>query len=251
MSKLEDLSTNEVEQIAHRGRVILLLPVGSTEQHGPHLPLATDTILAETYADRFATAYRQDFDWFVLPSIAYGYCPEHSGFSGTVGVAGTDLLQTVVAVCQSASASCAATGVVIVNGHGGNRPILEIACRTLADQNDVRTLVVHPSALAAVTGQPGIPEVHGGRSETSVMLATRPDLVYLDRWGKDDQLDIDAEFIRKFVTNRGIDAPWLTHDPRVGRSGVIGDPTGADADIGRSILTAAVNSFRAVVDWFS
>ncbi|HUZ51395.1 MAG TPA: creatininase family protein [Streptosporangiaceae bacterium] len=153
---------------------ILCLPIGSYEQHGPHLPLHTDTVIAERFTARLADRYGDQHDLWALPAVHYGLSLEHAWSPGTislrVGILSA-LLETVVGEYVRATP---ARRLLIVNGHGGNRGMLEAATYELQAAHQVRTCVVHPSSLSAVRADSALPEVHAGMRETSVMLALAP-----------------------------------------------------------------------------
>ena len=194
---------------------VLAVPVGSTEQHGPHLPLSTDTDIAVALVERLA-ARRHDV--VAAPAVAYGSSGEHAGFAGTlsIGREATELL--LVELGRSASATFAA--VVLVSAHGGNRVPVERAERRLRAEGR-RVLAVFPR-------WPG--DAHAGRVETSLMLALHPDRV------------------RRDLAEAGATAPIDELMPRlvaggvrpVSANGVLGDPAGADAAEGRRLLDRAV-----------
>ena len=206
------------------GRQILLLPVGSTEQHGPHLPLATDLIVAEALCTRLQA--RRD-DLIVGPSVTIGASGEHAGFAGTLSI-GTEVLAAVITeVVRSARATF--SGVVAVNGHGGNAQALAVAeAKARAEGDDF--LVLHPQFPGA--------DAHAGRTETSLLLTLEPSLV------------------RKDEAMAGITAPLaeIADDLRthgvaaVSPSGVLGDPRGASAEEGEKLLNAAIDTLSDAID---
>ena len=202
---------------------LVLVPVGSTEQHGPHLPLSTDTVIAEAVAAGAAAALRPRLDTPVLvaPPIAFGASGEHAGFPGTVSI-GHEALRAVL-VETVRSLALWAGRVVFVNGHGGNVPTLDAAVgRMRAEGHDV--------AWAGCEAPGG--DAHAGFTETSVMLHLAPHLV------------------RPFGGVRGDDRPLPDLMPElvargvraVSPSGVLGDPAGASAEEGRRIAAAMVAS---------
>ncbi|RSN69265.1 mycofactocin biosynthesis peptidyl-dipeptidase MftE [Actinomadura sp. WAC 06369] len=200
-----------------RERPPVLVPVGSTEQHGPHLPLNTDTVVARAVAERAADALGGPV--LVAPALAYGSSGEHAGFPGTVSI-GRDALELVL-VETVRSLALWAGRVVFVNGHGGNAAALDAAAgRMRAEGHD---------AGWVGCGVPG-GDAHAGLTETSVMLHLAPELVRPSRAVAGDTRPI-AELLPELVA-RGVRA--------VAPSGVLGDPAGASAERGREIVDAMV-----------
>lgn len=213
-------------------RFVLLVPVGAHEQHGPHLPLDTDTRIAVAVCRRAADR----LPWVELgPPLTVSASDEHAGFVGTLSL-GTDLTAEVIAaIALSAvanSPTCA--GTVFVNAHGGNRDSLVRVERALDEV---------PAAFWSVPAAPGA-DLHAGRTETSMMLAIDPDLVRLDRAEPGDIRPL-AEILPTMRT-AGVGA--------VSANGVLGDPTGASADEGAALLDRAVADLlgfleRCLLDW--
>jgi creatinine amidohydrolase len=208
---------------ATAGAGLLALPLGSLEQHGPHLPLDTDTRIAEAVA-RGLAARRPDVA--VAPPVPYGASGEHAAFPGTLVVGHEPLAAMLVELVRSARASF--RGVVFVNAHGGNEAALaEMARRGAAEGDDVLVW------RAAVPGG----DAHAGRTETSLLLA------------------IDAGVVRLEVAEPGRTEPIDALLPRlraegvrpVSSNGVLGDPTGASAEEGRGLLDALVADLVASV----
>lgn len=202
---------------------VLALPLGSLEQHGPHLPLDTDTRIAVTVAERLAAAVGHVV---VAPPIPFGASGEHADFPGTLLVAHDVLAQLLVEVVRSARA--AFRGVVVVSAHGGNHEglsLLEAQCR--ADGDDVLVWKV------GVAGG----DAHAGRTETSLMLA------------------IDPSAVRLGLAEAGRTEPLAGLLPRlraegvrpVSSNGVLGDPKGASAAEGLALLSALSNDLIGAV----
>ncbi|GAA4372907.1 mycofactocin biosynthesis peptidyl-dipeptidase MftE [Agromyces bauzanensis] len=203
------------------GRPVLLVPLGSTEQHGPHLPLDTDTAVASVVCDALAERLAADgVDAAVAPAIPYGASGEHQDFPGTVSI-GTEAL-TLLLVEYGRSACEWAARLVFVNGHGGNVEAFAAAVPKLIAEG--RAVSWLPCAADA----PGDP--HAGRTETSLMLATDPARVLAERVepGNDAPL---AELMAELRAG-GV--------RRVSPNGVLGDPRGATAEEGERLLDAIV-----------
>jgi creatinine amidohydrolase len=205
---------------------VLLLPVGATEQHGPHLPLATDTLLVAALARAAAVRLAGTVDVLVAPALAYGASGEHAGFPGTLSM-GTDALE-VVLVELVRSVGNTARLVVLVNGHGGNE---EAVARAVAR--------LRREGRGVTSWSPRIPDgdAHAGRTETSLLLAVRPDLVELSR----AEAGATAPLAELWPSLRsgGVAA--------VSPNGVLGDPAGASAEEGEELLGRLVAELAAAV----
>ena len=209
-------------EVANARPAVLLIPLGSLEQHGPHLPLDTDTRIAVALSH--ASAARRD-DTLVAPAVAYGSSGEHEGFAGTLSI-GTAVLHSMLVELVRSNRDV--DHVVFVNGHGGNLEAVRSATtQLLAEGHSV-------DAFA-----PSIPEAdaHAGRTETSLLLHLDPSVVRLDRAavGATEPL---AELLPALRTG-GVRA--------VSPNGVLGDPTGASAAEGAALFERLVTALTEQV----
>ncbi len=203
-----------------RAGAVLLVPVGATEQHGPHLPLTTDTDLAVAVVDR---AGALDPSLVAAPALAYGASGEHVGFAGTLSV-GQDAVELVL-LELGRSAAATFDRVVLVSTHGGNAGPLARAVARLAGEG---------RPVAAWSPRWG-GDAHAGRTETSLMLAVAPDRVRLDAAAPGDTRPLDE--LLPLLRAGGVGS--------VSANGVLGDPTGASAGEGRRLLAAAAAELAA------
>jgi mycofactocin precursor peptide peptidase len=196
---------------------LLVVPLGATEQHGPHLPLGTDTLVA--------VALASSLDAVIAPTLPFGSSGEHAGFAGTLSI-GRDALELVLV---ELGRSCTFPRLLFVNGHGGNAEPLAAAVRTLRyEGRDVRAW--SPSWRG---------DAHAGRIETSLILALEPSLVGDSRAaGNTAPL---AELMPDLRAG-GVRA--------VSDNGVLGDPAGATAEEGRALIAAAAAELATFVrEW--
>lgn len=203
---------------------ILVIPVGSWEQHGPHLPFDTDTRIASALA---AHVTRELPHLRLGPAITVSASGEHAGFFGTLSI-GTEATANIL--IELARSATWAAGVVFVNGHGGNHDAVQLARQTCADEG--RQVLFWSPTLDDDR------DTHAGHSETSVMLALAPDDVRIDRFEPGVQAPI-AELLTQ-LRKTGVIG--------VSPNGILGDPRTANAPDGQRIFAAWSESLRAAIE---
>ncbi|MCK9247360.1 MAG: mycofactocin biosynthesis peptidyl-dipeptidase MftE [Solirubrobacteraceae bacterium] len=220
-ASLGDRTSPEAAAAADR---VLVVPVGATEQHGPHLPLSTDTDLAVALAD--AVARGRD-DVVVAPAVAYGSSGEHQAFSGTLSIGRDALLLLLVELVRSATETFGR--VLLVSTHGGNAAPVRDAVALLRDEGrDVR-------AWSPEWGG----DAHAGHVETSLVLALTPDRV---RGGGPVGDRRPLRDVLPELRRGGVAA--------VSANGVLGDATTAHLDAGRTLLRRATADLdRTIARW--
>jgi creatinine amidohydrolase len=226
---------------ALRASSILCLPMGSMEQHGPHLPLNTDTVLAEAFTRRIVERWGETYDLWRLPSIPVGLSREHDWAAGTLSLSVGGMTAVLRDLAREIGRALPARNLLIVNGHGGNRGILEALGHELRCDFGLNLGALHLGAMISPVQDAAAPEIHAGKEETSVMLALAPDLVRHERI---HQLKAppDGAAARALILDLATSWPWSSGDKRIAEAGVIGDAREASAEHGNAIVSRVVEA---------
>ncbi len=206
-------------------RPIIAVPIGSFEQHGPHLPLDTDTRIANALAESLVASFEPG-DVLIGPTLTMSSSGEHGAFPGTLSIGADVVEHLIVELVRSADWS---GGIVLINGHGGNAQPVQRAVNKLLGESR-RVLAWWPHIRDG--------DAHAGESETSMMLAIAPALVRMTKAvaGRSEPL---VDLIDKIRAN-GVRA--------VSPNGVLGDPRQATANHGKALLTRLTIDLVAAVD---
>jgi creatinine amidohydrolase len=197
---------------------VLAVPVGATEQHGPHLPLTTDTDIACALCAGLV-------DVVVAPPVSFGSSGEHADFPGTLSIGQAAIEELLVELGRSATRTW--SRVLFVSTHGGNvAPVGRAVSRLEAEGRDVRAWMPEWGG-----------DAHAGRTETSLMLAIAPETVNIEAAAPGETAPLRAVLAR--LVTEGVRA--------VSTNGVLGDPAGASADEGHALLAEARKSIRDVL----
>ncbi len=216
--RLDRLVTTDVDAAEHR---TLLVPLGATEQHGPHLPIGTDTVIATAWAEAVAARLT---GVLVAPTIPYGASGEHQAFAGTLSI-GHDALHLVL-IELARSAANDFRRIVFVSGHAGNDTTLRTAVAQLRDEGH--------DAHFVVPRLPGA-DAHAGHTETSLMYHLAPDTVRADAAAPGSIAPL-VDIIEQLMSE-GVAA--------VAPNGVLGDPTDASSIIGAELFEHLVAGLAA------
>ena len=238
------LTTEELSRVR-----IAVLPVAAVEQHGPHLPVGTDTYIAEAYLARVRALLPESSAVAFLPVQQVGASDEHRAFRGTLTLSPETALRAFIEIGESVQRA-GINKLVIINSHGGNIALIDLAARQLRVR--LNMLAVHAS-----WGRFGYPEelfieaerthgIHGGDIETSIMLAAYPDLVRHEKIANfapsTIAMERDYEYLRAdFPAGFG----WMTQDLHA--SGAVGDASHATAEKGEAALAHGARAFVALL----
>jgi creatinine amidohydrolase len=225
---------------------ILCLPIGAIEQHGPHLPLNTDAIVAEELTRRIVARLGDELDLWQLPTISISLSREHDWAPGTLSLSIQSFVALLRDMARDIVRALPARNLAIVNGHGGNRGVLDNLIHELHGDFALNACVIHPFDLSKADTHATSPDVHGGKSETSVMLVLAPHLVRLDTIAPPGTPP-DQDAISALIFDRGVSFPWRTDDPRLTSTGVIGEAHAASPELGRGIIDSVVAESRGVL----
>lgn len=242
--------TSEAFSRLARDELIAVLPVGATEQHGPHLPMSTDSATIDAIVAATLPKLPDALPVLFLPTCAYGKSNEHSRYPGTLTVSAA----TLIALWMEIGACVAAAGVrkfVLFNSHGGQMAAMDIVVRDLRERHGLMAVAAHWFTL-------GLPEamfderelrhgIHAGDLETSVMMALAPEHVRADR-----ALDFASMTEAMARENRFLSITpsgklgWQMHD--LNPQGAAGDASRATADKGRAVVDHVSSRFVELLD---
>ncbi len=239
--RYEEFTWPEIREAAAQNRVAVL-PVGTVEQHGPHLPLVTDVLTAAEMS-RLAVE-RMPSEAILLPPVYYSFNEHHMDFPGTIAIEG----ETIVRYVSDIGRSLARHGfrkILLVNGHGSNVPFLDIAARNITNQTEAICAMVSwwnliPKPLFSELRESEFPGgmAHGCELETSVLLYLRGDLVQMEKAEKDISF-APTEF---FYWDLQAPSPVFFQEwfSRYSRTGTVGNPTLATREKGEKFVNAVV-----------
>jgi creatinine amidohydrolase len=223
-------------------RSIFVQPLGAIEQHGPHLPLSTDSVVATAVAEATIDEYGDEVDAWLLPTLDYTKSNEHAWSPGTIWLSATTLLAVLDDIGRCV-ATTPAKRIVFLNGHGGNSALVNVANRELRLKHGLMTFLAHPGVPPDQGGASPADElgmgVHGGTDETSIMLHLAPHLVRMDLAERRVPEKIARNTYVKFGGR--VSFGWLSND--FNPDGYVGDPTPATADLGKQLFEGAVRGF--------
>ena len=241
------LSWTEIAALPDRENTVIVIATGAIEQHGPHLPIAVDSIISSGVVGHALARLPASVPAFAMAPITYGKSVEHLHFPGTMTLSGETLLKTMEEIGESVYRA-GFRKLLIVNGHGGQPQIMEIAARELRLRHgDYIVVPQHTWRLPHVAGRYMADRekklaMHAGHAETAIMLALAPDTVHMER----AVTNYPPDFPSKLLSPDGRPAcAWTARD--FGPSGIIGDPLPATREQGEAILDSLATSWAQAI----
>lgn len=225
---------------------VAILPIAATEQHGPHLPLSTDTDIATGILARALALLPDDVPALALPMLAVGHSPEHSAFPGTLTLRAETLLRLLAELAEGVAAA-GVRRLLLFTSHGGNPPVLDLSAVDLRVRLGLFVVPVHYERFGLPDGLFDERErrwgIHGGAVETSLMLHLRPDRVHPSAFA---DFPSRAEEVAAANTHLRLHrAGWMAQD--LNPAGVVGDPRAATAEKGRAVLEHTARGLAALI----
>jgi creatinine amidohydrolase len=227
----------------------VVLSVASVEQHGPHLPVITDSLVGQTLLGQALTRLDPAVQVWVVPPLCYGKSNEHRPFAGTITLSA----QTLAAVVRDIALSVARAGfrrLVLLNSHGGNPPVLDYIARDLHEETGMQLFSIMISRMGlkdpATDPEENAWGMHAGDSETSWVLALAPELVHMDRTDQVGDYPSMPAGIRHLAVRGPVGFSWLTAD--LSARGVLGNPRNATPEKGHAYVALTVEKLAGVLE---
>ena len=241
-----ELTALQIRRIVEKGKAIAILPIGSVEQHGPHLPVGTDCHIGQACVEGALKLAKEGPDYLLLPHLYYGLSIEHEGMAGTITLGAETLLH----ILEDMASSLACTGIsnlVMITGHGGNEHILEVGARQIRKKYGINVFCLELFRCLDNMGV-GKDDVHAGQFETSAMMKLHPQMV--DEAQIKPEMSSSVEKWKGLADNRTLATQtWLIVD--VAWDGVVGDPRTASAGLGEEWLAELYSRLAHTFDVLS
>ncbi len=247
-----ELTGEEVNTISSQ-EALILIPIGSIEQHGKHLPIFTDSIISQEVTRRVAEKINNEFPALVFPQIPFGKSTEHASRPGTISLKTEVLTNLLHDICKNLVRN-GFKKIVFINGHGGNTNLLNTILREIREETGafITSIYLYSETLLKESLErfklEELDVFHACTLETSFMMALKPELVQTEKISKEKPHKFTEESGHKYLKlagTRGIEFSWLIDD--VSDSGVIGDPTKATTELGKEVLELLIEKICEVL----
>ena len=226
---------------------LLILPIGTTEEHGTHLPVDTDARIAEAYGARLAAALEGQLPLLLLDTVRYGYSMKiMRNWPGTIIVRSRVFMDYIYDLCNSLM-EMGFTKITLLDCHGHHSGALNVVSRELCDARDMPIAIISPAKLStpayqAIRKSPRGGSIHGGEWETSLVMHISPEVVDLSKATSEDLMRYQSEFVAGDNFEGSQKVTWSTWYLQPSAQGIYGDPLVASAETGKVIMEAAVEA---------
>ncbi len=243
------LSWQQIETLPNKASALVIQPIGAIEQHGPHLPLAVDSMIATAVTGRALAQLNPAIAAYALPTLCYGKSNEHIGFPGTITLSASTLRAVLMELAKSLYVA-GFRKLILLNAHGGQPQVLEIVARDVREQYTDLMVFPHsvwggPHRVAEIVGEAEYEQgIHAGDVETSVMLALLADQVDMSQAVR--ELPAAFEPGSLLSLEGRLPVAWTMKD--LSQSGVVGDATVATAEKGEAILSSVAAGWVKVFE---
>lgn len=233
---LTNLTSRQIAQLPEKDNAVIVLPIASIEQHGPHLPVYTDSIITQEVLSRSLRLLPEEFPVYYLPQISYGKSNEHIRFPGTITLTAETLMRVLMEIGESVARS-GFKRLVILNGHGGNTEVIDFVIRDIREKTGLMVFALHIFLRVApptegLSNSELVYGIHAGDIETSVLLCCAPDLVHMEQAPEGIPEKLLRQGTPPFMG--ALNFAWLMDD--IMPEGVLGNPRTADANRGEKYL---------------
>ncbi len=240
-----------------RQKSLLILPVGTTEEHGLHMPVDTDARIAEAYGQRLAEALEGEIPLLLMDTVRYGYSMKiMRQWPGTITLRSRVFMDMVFDICRSVL-DMGFDKLVLLDCHGHHSGPLNTVSRELCDACDKAIAIISPARLSreafnAIRQSPQGGAIHAGEWETSLLLYLNPEIVDMSKATDEDTMRYHSEFVAGDGFTGSQQVTWSTWYLQPSHSGAYGAPSVATAETGRVIMEAAVaNGARFLKEYWS
>lgn len=244
---LPAMSVSAIERLPDKERAVVIVATGAIEQHGPHLPVAVDSVMGQVWLSLALGLLAADFPCYVAPSLAIGKSNEHTGFPGTL----SHSKKTMSALLEAIARQLRQWGfrnLAVLNTHGGNTSVLAYTLREIEATHGLRVRLLRPEIDWGLSDQERAYGFHAGELETSWMLAIAPEYVDVAAAVKEYPARLDAPGSLR-PENAPATFAWATQD--VSLTGVMGDAPAASAEKGRRWLELGSAAYARAITAFA
>lgn len=244
----QDLTSEDFDELDPE-TTVAVMPLGAIEQHGPHLPVSTDAVIAEEMAKRALEQLPEDVPALLMPTQAVGKSNEHLDFAGTLTLSAKTLIDVWYEVAEGIRRA-GLNKILFVNAHGGQPQVMEIVARELRVKQQILAVSSSWWHMGMPEGLVGAEElrhgIHGGTVETSIMLHLRPELVKMDKAQNFiSVLPATEEANERLRYVGGVGIGWQAQD--LHPLGVAGDASAATPEIGKAVVTHVTSALTTLI----